>query len=269
MSIAPFKATTNTSSFSDAEWKARVELACCYRLIDHFGLTDLVYNHITLRLDEPTGIDTGGESEVFLINGFGLHYTEITASNLIRIDDKGNAYDESDYPVNGPGFVIHSAIHKARHDVACIIHTHSLAGCAVSAMKQGLIPIDQQSMMFHNRVAYHDLEGIATDMNEQQRLVDDLGDKNAMILRNHGLLTVGRSVGEAFRRLYYLERACKLQVQAMQAAGAEGLVVPSDKVAEHTARQWDEGSAGQGTVDPIEWPALVRLMERKDPSFAS
>ena len=253
-----------STAFSEEEWALRVELACCYRLIDHFGLTDLVYNHITVRLPDDSH---PFEDEIFLINGFGRHYTEITASNLIRVDMDGTARDSSDYPVNGPGYVIHSAIHGARHDVACIIHTHSLAGCAVSSMACGLIPLDQQSMMFHNRIAYHDLEGIATDMNEQSRLIEDLGDKNAMILRNHGLLTVGRSVGEAFRRLYYLERACKLQIQAMQ-SGTE-LVIPSATVAEHTARQWDEGLAGQGTIDPIEWPALVRLMEKKDASFAS
>ena len=262
MTVTPQK--TPTASFSEAEWALRVELACCYRLIDHFGLTDLVYNHITVRLPDDAHPHDG---EVFLINGFGLHYTEITASNLIRVNMHGEALDSSDYPVNGPGFVIHSAIHGARHDVACIVHTHSLAGCAVSAMECGLIPLDQQSMMFHNRVAYHDLEGIATDMDEQDRLVADLGEMNALILRNHGILTVGRSVGEAFRRLYYLERACKLQVQAMQ-SGTK-LVIPSDTVAEHTAQQWEVGAANQGTVNPIEWPALVRQMERKDPGFAT
>jgi len=264
MSSAVTPHSAPDASYSEAEWALRKDLACCYRLIDHFGLTDLVYNHITARLpDDSHSFD----DEIFLINGFGLHYTEIAASNLIRVDMAGDAKDASDYPVNGPGYVIHSAIHGAREDVVCIVHTHSLAGCAVSAMECGLIPLDQQSMMFHNRIAYHDLEGIATDMNEQARLIEDLGDKNAMILRNHGLLTVGRSVGEAFRRLYYLERACKLQVQAMQ-SGTK-LVIPSDGVSEHTAQQWDVGSAGQGTVDPIEWPALVRLMERKDPTFAA
>ncbi len=266
MSVSVLQDGSARTKYSETEWQARAELACCYRLIDHFGLTDLVYNHITLRVPDGAVADID-EKELFLINGFGLHYTEIKASNLIRVDLDGNAYDDSDYPVNGPGFVIHSAIHHARPDVACIIHTHSLAGCAVSAMKQGLIPLDQQSMMFHNRVAYHDLEGIATDLGEQERLIADLGTKNAMILRNHGLLTVGRSVGEAFRRLYYLERACKLQIQAMQASGGD-LVIPSDAIAEHTAKQWDEGLAGQGTIDPIEWPALVRMMEKKDPGFA-
>ncbi len=262
MSVQAITESKKPAQFSEEEWKARVELACCYRLIDHFGLTDLVYNHITVRL--PDGSHDFGK-ELFLINGFGLHYTEITASNLIRVDMDGVAQDQSDYPVNRPGYVIHSAIHGARHDVACIIHTHSLAGCAVSAMKRGLVPLDQQSMMFHNRITYHDLEGIATNINEQSRLISDLGEKNAMILRNHGLLTVGRSVGEAFRRLYYLERACKLQVQAMQ-SGTE-LVIPSDKISEHTAHQWDEGLAQQGTINPIEWPALMRMLDRKHPDF--
>ena len=250
------------AKFSAEEWQARVELACLYRLIDHFGMTDLVYNHITMRLPEKHD-----GKEVFLINGFGRHYTEITASNLIRVDIEGNALDADEYPVNRAGFVIRSAIHGARHDVACVVHTHSLAGCAVSATEGGLKIFDQQSMMFHERIAYHDLEGIAVDLNEQQRLVSDLGEKNSMILNNHGLLTCGRSVGEAFRRIYYLERACRLQVQIMS-MGSKA-ILPPDSVSEHTAKQWDEGLAGQGTIDPIEWPAMMRMMERKDASFAS
>lgn len=246
---------------SEEEWRLRVDLACCYRLVEHFGMADLVYNHITARL--PYEVEG---KEVFLINGFGRHYTEITASNLIRVDIDGKALDEDEYPVNGPGYVIHSAIHKARHDVGCIIHTHSRAGCAVAATEEGLIPLDQQSLQFHQRVAYHELEGIATDVDEQDRLLADLGDKNVFILRNHGLLACGRTVAEAFRRIYYLERACRLQVDVM----SMGLkpVIPSKSVAEHTARQWEQGSAGQGTTETIEWPALSRLMTRKDPSFA-
>lgn len=262
MSVTALSASRARDSLSEAEWALRVELACCYRLVEHFGMADLVYNHITARL--PYEVDG---QEVFLINGFGRHYTEITASNLIRVDIDGTALDADEYPVNGPGYVIHSAIHHAREDVACIIHTHSRAGCAVASTEAGLIPLDQQSLQFHERVAYHELEGIATDVSERERLVGDLGEKNVMILRNHGLLTCGRSVGEAFRRIYYLERACRLQMDVM----SMGLkpAMPSQAVAERTARQWDEGTANNGTIDPIEWPALVRMMERKDPSFAS
>lgn len=262
MSVTALAGARRPARYSEEEWKLRVELAACYRLIDHFGMTDLVYNHITARL--PYDVDG---KEVFLINGFGRHYTEITASNLLRVDIDGRSLDEDEYPVNGPGYVIHSAIHHARDDVTCIIHTHSRAGCAVAALKDGLVPLDQQSMQFHRRIAYHELEGIATGVSERERLVTDLGAMNVMILRNHGLLTCGRSVAEAFRRMYYLERACRLQLDVMATGAA--MSVPSEKVAEHTARQWEEGTAGNGTVDAIEWPALVRLMEKQDPGFAS
>ncbi len=262
MSVTALTGSRRPAKYSEDEWRLRVELAACYRLVEHFGMADLVYNHITVRLPDPVD-----GKEVFLINGFGRHYTEITASNLLRVDIDGRALDRDEYPVNGPGYVIHSAIHRARHDVGCIIHTHSRAGCGVAALKDGLVPLDQQSMQFHRRIAYHDLEGIATDLGEQERLIADLGSHNAMILRNHGLLTCGRSVAEAFRRIYYLERACRLQLDVMASGGA--ISVPSETVAEHTARQWEEGSAGQGTVNAIEWPALVRLMEKKDPGFAT
>lgn len=262
MSVTALTTNRRPAGCSEQEWRLRVELAACYRLVEHFGMADLVYNHITVRL--PDRVDG---KEVFLINGFGRHYTEITASNLRRVDIDGRALDDDPYPVNKAGYVIHSAIHAARHDVACVIHTHSRAGCAVAALKDGLIPLDQQSMQFHRRVSYHELEGIAADLGERERLVADLGDTNVMILRNHGLLTCGRSVAEAFRRIYYLERACRLQLDVMSTGAA--IAMAPEHVAEHTARQWDTGSAGQGTVDAIEWPALVRLMEKKDPSFAT
>jgi ribulose-5-phosphate 4-epimerase/fuculose-1-phosphate aldolase len=247
-------------NYSNDEWHLRTELACCYRLIDHFNMTDLVYNHITARL--PNKVDG---KEVFLINGWGLHYSEITASNLIKVDINGVPLEETEFPLNPAGYVIHSAIHSARPEVVCIIHTHSYAGSAVSALKDGLIPIDLQSLMFADGVAYHELEGIAVDLDERSRLIDDLGDQSVMILRNHGLLTVGKSVAQAFRKIYYLERACRLQLDVMR-TGAK-ISLPSDEVSKHTAKQWDEGAAGQGVVDPIEWPSLYRLMERKDDTF--
>ncbi len=261
LSAQSLSADRRRGAVSEEEWTLRVDLACCYRLVEHFGMADLVFNHITAKL--PYKVDG---KDVFLINGFGRHYTEITASNLLRVDIDGTALDEDAYPVNGPGYVIHSAIHGARPDARCIIHTHSRAGCAVAATQEGLIPLDQQSLQFHDRIAYHELEGMATDLNERERLVGDLGDRNAMILRNHGLLTCGQSVPEAFRRIYYLERACRLQMEVM----ASGMTParPPAHVAEHTAQQWEKGAANIGTVDPIEWPALVRMMERKDPGFA-
>lgn len=251
---------TVTNKHSSEEWRLRVELAACYRLVHHFGMTDLVYNHITVRLPaEP------GQPDVFLINEWGLDYSEIKASNLIRADVDGNVLESGERQFNPAGFVIHSAIHAARADINCIVHTHSLAGCAVSSLAEGLVPLDLQSLQFHNRVAYHELEGITVDLSERERLVHSLGDMNIMILRNHGLLAAGRSVGEAFRRIYYLERACKLQLEVMQTGRA--IHQPSAQVAEHTARQYEVGVANQGTIDPIEWRAMLRLMELEQPDF--
>ena len=182
---------------SAAEWQARVELAACYRLVDAFGMTDLIYNHITARVPG---------TEYLLINLYGLLYREITASSLVKIDFEGNIVWKPDtaYGINRSGFVIHGAIHSARPDVQCVIHTHTRAGMAVSAMKCGLLPLTQTAMRFHNRVSYHDYEGPAIDLDERQRLVRDLGTNDVMMLRNHGILACGRSVAEAFNILYWL-----------------------------------------------------------------
>src|SRR5215217_3782689 len=192
---------------SREEWEVRVNLAACYRLMAEYDMVEMVANHISARVP-------GTENE-FLINPYGMLYEEMTASSMIRIDIDGNVlFNATDYGVNQAGYVIHSAIHRVRHDVDCIIHTHTLAGMAVSAMKCGILPIAQSSMRFAD-IAYHDYEGVALRMDERERLVESLGDREAMVLRNHGLLTVAPSIPECFNNMYRLERACQLQVTAL------------------------------------------------------
>jgi ribulose-5-phosphate 4-epimerase/fuculose-1-phosphate aldolase len=256
---------------SDEEWRLRRELAACYRLIAHFRMTDLIFTHISLRIPGP--------DHHFLINPYGLMFDEITASNLVKIDLDGNPVEPSPYPVNPAGFVIHSAIHGARDDAHCVLHTHTKAGCAVAAQKDGLLPLNQISLEFYGNTAYHDYEGIALDLDERERLVKDLGDKPVMILRNHGLLTVGRDAQQAFLRMYYLEKACEIQLAA-QAVGT-ALVLPPKEVCEHTERQFNaptptrkpaaQKSADGVLSDPdgydLSWAALLRLLDRIDPSY--
>ncbi len=243
---------------SAEEWDARVQLAACYRLIDHFGMTDLIYNHITARVPGP--------EHHFLINPFGPHYSEITASGLVKVDLDGTPVDDPAARINPAGYVIHACIHRARPDLHAVIHTHTRAGIAVSCLADGLIPMEQNGFQFLGRIAYHDYEGIALDEAEQERLIADLGDCSVMILRNHGLLACGANISQAFRRIYYLEMACKIQLDVM-AGGAPSL--PARAVQEHTAAQWQTGAAGNGAEgdDTLEWPALMRLMERKDPAY--
>lgn len=252
------------AGIEEAEWAVRVDLAAAYRLIDHFGMTDLVYNHITARVPGP--------GHGILINEFGLHYSEITASSLVKIDLDGNVLDAplpdgGDRKVNYAGYVIHSCIHRARHDIQCVLHTHSRATMAVSCLEQGLVPMTQEGLQFYNRVAYHDYEGMAVDLDEQGRLVADLGRYNAILMRNHGAVTVGATVSEAVRRMYYLESACRVQLEVMQ-AGAP-VHMPTPEVCEHTARQWEQGEAaiGGGATPTFEWAAMKRLLDRKDPSY--
>lgn len=237
--------------YSKAEWKTRVDLAAAYRLTDHFGMTSLIYNHITSRV--PFTHDQ------FLINEFGLGYDEVTASNLVKIDVDGNVLEEGKRNINPAGFVIHSAVHSARPDVLCVMHTHTPYGMAVSALEEGLTPMQQEAYQFHDRVAYHEFEGVATDAEERERLVTDLGDKNAMILRNHGLLTVGSSVCDAWVRMWMLELACKTQVLA-QSTGQPLRQAPVAAV-ERTA------SFFEGMPFSLEWPWLLRTLDRKDPSY--
>lgn len=240
---------------TDAEWQVRVDLAACYRLADMFGFSDVIWNHITAKIPG---------TEAFLINRFGFRYDEVTASNLVTIDLDGNVIDAgsatSEVDVNRTGFVIHSAVHAARPELCCVMHSHSAAGMAVSALKDGLVPMTIDAMAFYERVAYHDFEGLSTDTAERARLADNLGDRKAMILRNHGLLTCGETVGEAFMKMYYLERACQVQMQVL--ASGQAAALPAPGVCERAAQQSLEFPHGK-----FEWPALVRMVEEVAPDY--
>ncbi len=242
---------------SEEEWKQRVDLAACYRLVAHFGWDDLIYTHISLRVADC--------ADHFLFNPYGMMFEEITASSLIKVDLDGNVIMESSYGFNPAGFVIHGAILGARHDSNCVLHLHTDQGMAVSAQKQGLMPLVQIGALLQPDIAYHDYEGPATDAEEKVRLVHDLGEKNLMILRNHGTLTVGRVVSDAFVRMYGLERACKAQVLAMSGSG--DLELPTKaalkKAGEQGRKSFQDGHSG------LVWEALLRMLDRRDPSFRS
>jgi ribulose-5-phosphate 4-epimerase/fuculose-1-phosphate aldolase len=236
---------------SPAEWQVRVDLAACYRLIDSYDMTDLIYNHITARIP--------GAGDHLLINLYGLTYREITASSLAKIDLEGNVVwkPDTDYGINKSGYVIHGAIHASRPDVACIIHTHTRAGMAVAAMACGLLPLSQTSMRFVGHIGYHDYEGPAIDLAERERLVRDLGPHDAMIMRNHGLLTCGATIQQAFNTMYQLEMSCRAQVDAM--AARTELTVPGENVLAHTAHLYQPGTRRPYGV--LEWPAMLRRLE--------
>ncbi|WP_417518440.1 class II aldolase/adducin family protein [Minwuia sp.] len=239
---------------SAEEWQVRLDLAACYRLVHMFGMDDLIYTHISARVPGP--------DEHFLINPFGLLYEEITASNLIKVDIEGNILSDSEYGINPAGYVIHSCIHRERPSAGCVLHTHTVAGTGVSAQEEGLLPLSQTAMLFTDNIAFHDYEGIALREEEQARLVADLGDKNVMILRNHGLLTVGETVQEAFLLMHYMETACKMQIAA-QAGGK--LVVPSRDVQTYV-RDAARGGFGAG-MGQREFEALIRRLDRQDTSW--
>jgi len=250
-----------TDDYAAEETRLRRELAAVYRLIAHFKMTDLVYNHISVRLPGP--------EHRFLLNPYGLLYEEVKASNLVIVGLDGRLATDGPWKVNPAGFVIHSAIHEAREDALCVLHTHTKAGCAVAAQAHGLLPLNQMSLEFYNRVAYHDYEGIALSNAEKKRLVEDLGGKPVMILRNHGLLTVGKTPGQAFLRMFYLERSCEIQVDAL--AGGAPIVTPPADVCEHTARQFEgDHSDDDYGSDPganLAWDAMFRLVERLYPDY--
>ncbi|MBS7843956.1 class II aldolase/adducin family protein [Pseudomonas fluorescens] len=245
------------------EQHLREELAACYRLIAHYRMSDLIFTHISVRIPGP--------EHHFLINPYGLMFDEITASSLVKIGLDGRAVEPSPHAVNPAGFVIHSAIHRAREDAHCVLHTHTRAGCAVAALECGLLPVNQISMEFYGKVAYHDYEGVALDLDEQQRLVRDLGDKPVLMLRNHGLLTVGATVSQAFLRMYYLEKACDIQIAA-QACGP--LVLPSAEVCQYTEQQFnnpgrplEEGELVDLDAMQLAWAALLRMLDRVSPGY--
>lgn len=241
---------------SDMEHKLRVELAACYRIFDYLGWSELIYNHITVKLPGP--------EQHFLINPYGLHYSEVTASKLVKVDLDGNVIGSSLYPLNRAGIVIHTAIHAARADVHCIAHTHTTAGMAVACSQGGLRADNFYSALLNNHVAYHPFEGITVMEDERERLVSNLGDKSLMILENHGLLSTGRSVAEAFVNLWGMERACEVQTLA-DSTGQPGIQI-SDAIlakSEHLAAIQSMGEpAGQ-----LEFEAFTRLIEKIDPSY--
>ena len=256
----PAELVSLKGTVSDTEWALRVELAATYRLCALHGWTDLVFTHISARLPDEDG------EERFLINPYGIMFDEMTASCLVKIDLHGNICQETPYFINPAGFTIHSAIHAAREDAGCVIHVHTPYGVAVSVQNEGLRRYTQFSMIVNNDLAYHDYEGIALDLDERQRLEADLGQKFVMILRNHGLLVCGRSVGEAFELLHGLEHACDAQIAA-QAGGGE-LILPAADVCAHTADQFWGAPSPEARFGGRAWPAMRRMIDRHNPGYA-
>ena len=247
------------AQYSAEEWQLRTELAACYRIFDYLGWTELIFNHISLRVPGP--------EHHFLINPYGLWYNEVTASNLVKIDLDGNHVEPSNYPVNPAGFIIHSAIHAHREDAHCVMHTHTTATMAVACQQDGLRTDNFYSAFLHGEVAYHDFEGLTVYPQEQERLVASLGDKNIMLLRNHGPLTVGRTVSEAFMRLWSLQRACEVQL-ASHASGAPVITVSPEAV--RNSQEGDrETPPGATPTDRMVFNALLRKIDERDPSYKS
>ena len=246
---------------NEPERALRVQLAGTYRVFAMLGWTELIYNHITLRVPGP--------DKHFLINPFGLMFREVTASNLLKIDLQGNKVMPSPHPVQQAGFVVHRSVHMCREDIVSVMHTHSIAGVAVSSLAEGLLPLNLNSMVFHERIAYHDVEGLVLDVSESERIAQSLGDKSVMILRNHGLLTCGGSVAEAFAELYHLEQSCQMQIAA-QSTGAR-LNMPSQALSKHTAMQRynPDGTTQQRVLDQyaLLWAAMKRWMHEISPGL--
>ncbi|HET7709500.1 MAG TPA: class II aldolase/adducin family protein [Sphingomicrobium sp.] len=242
---------------SDEEWAIRVDLACAYRMVAHYGWDDLIFTHLSARIPGP--------EHHFLLNPYNLMFEEVTASSLVKVDTCGNPVDPTPFITNPAGFTIHSAIHMAREDAQAVMHLHTPAGQAVSAHEEGLLPLTQTAMLVRSDLAFHDYEGVATDLDERERLVADLGDKGGMILRNHGTLAVGATVGECFVKLYFIERACQAQIMALSAG--DRVSNPPQGTPELAAEQ---GSVGlKLAANLLAWPALKRKAFRLDPSFAT
>ena len=240
---------------SEEEWKQRVDLAACYRLVADYGWDDLIFTHISAR--------GAGPEHHFLINPYGMLFEEITASSLVKVDLHGNKVMDSEYDINPAGFTIHSAIHAAREDAKCVLHIHSINGVAVSAQKNGVLPLSQQSILVLSSLAYHDYEGIALREDEKPRLVADLGDKNFFMLRNHGLLTAADNIPDAFMFMYLFEAACMIQVRA-QAGGGE--LIPIDQKIIDTAQAQAQAVTRQAG-GALAWPALLRRLDRRNPGY--
>jgi ribulose-5-phosphate 4-epimerase/fuculose-1-phosphate aldolase len=242
---------------SAEEWQLRVDLAACYRLVALYGWSDLIFTHISARIPGP--------EHHFLINPYGLMFDEITASSLVKVDMQCNKLIDSPYPVNPAGFVIHSAVHEVREDVQCVLHTHTRAGVAVSAQKHGLLPISQQSTFVLASLAYHGYEGVAFRDEEKPRLQADLGQANFLMLRNHGLLTCGKTIADAFLAMYTFEAACKIQIDAQAGGGELTQVHPQILTGVAQAMKVQTGGLGGAFV----WPSLIRKLDRTDPSYRS
>jgi|SRR5580658_5581545 ribulose-5-phosphate 4-epimerase/fuculose-1-phosphate aldolase len=240
--------------WSPEEWATRVDLAAAYRLVAHYGWDDLIFTHISARLPGP--------EHRFLINPYGMLFSEITASSLVKVDLDGSVVEPTDFPVNPAGFTIHSAIHAAREDAQCVLHLHTQAGVAVSCQESGLLPINQTAMLLNEQIGTHEYEGVALDLDERPRLVADLGTKNALLLRNHGTLTVGPTIPDAFLMMYFFERACATQIALL--AGGGQLHWPADAVQQVVRRQ---AQGGLGPVARLAWGGLRRLLDRTDPSY--
>jgi len=251
MNVGP----SRRESVSAEEWRARVDLAATYRLVALQDWDDMIFTHISARVPGP--------EHHFLINPYGMLFEEITASSLVKVDMDGATVGESESPVNPAGFTIHSAVHMSRTDAGCVIHLHTLDGVAVSAQEQGLLPLDQHAMLLLSDLAYHDYEGVALELDERARLIADLGEKNLMILRNHGTLALGKSCADAFLRIYYLERACAMQTRAL--AGGVRPYAVNQGVAEATAALGRMGF--DGYLGALSWPALLRKLDRIDPGY--
>lgn len=243
------------SSVSAEEWQQRTDLAACYRLVAMFGWDDLIFTHISARVP--------GTEHHFLINPYGWMFNEITASSLVKVDLSGRKLIDGAHDINPAGFTIHSAVHAARPDANCVLHVHSVNGVAVSAQEQGVQPLSQHSIFVLASLAYHDYEGVALEEDEKPRLVRDLGDKRFLMLRNHGLLTVGRSVAEAFVAMYFFETTCMIQVRAQ--SGGQPLRRIGNAIVDNADAQWDKVTRGAG--GGLAWPALLRKLDRTDPSY--
>lgn len=247
------------SNMSEAEWQTRVDLATLYRLVHHYGWSDLFGTHISARIpDQP---------DTFLLNPYGFLFEEITASSLVKVDEDGNELDQSDNGINPAGFTIHSAVHAAKSDINFVIHTHTAAGTGVAVQREGILPLTQHSLVVIAQTGYHDYEGIATDLDERERLARDLGDKRILVLRNHGLLSVGATAGEAFMWMYRAERACRMQL-AHQKSGVEVMEIPEEVQRVTIERNiFNNSEKGFRTIGEVEWPGLTRQMDRVDPSY--
>ena len=245
------------STVDAAEWQRRVDLAACYRLVATFGWDDLIFTHISARVPGP--------EHHFLINPYGMMFSEITASSLVKVDLEGHKVLDSPYDINPAGFVIHSAVHAAREDANCVLHVHSVNGVAISAQDGGVLPLSQHSIFVLSSLAYHDYEGVALEQDEKPRLVRDLGNKRFLMLRNHGLLTVGRSVAEAFVAMYFFESTCMIQVRAQ--SGGQRLRHIDQAIIDDAPTQWENVTRGAG--GGLAWPALLRKLDRADPGYCT